>query len=365
MNLYMHEIALQTNEDYRVSNAEALRYPIPGPGDSLTAAHISALSSCLTAIDSIFETFLSLDVATIRCLPIFNFVRVAYAVVVLIKIYFSASSPNAELGKVINKDNMKVAEYIDRLLERFRETAARDKSRPGSKFLMVLIMLRGWFQQHSQNQSRQQGDQNIDPSLKSSQTQSPQSNCVANSSKFRDNRPLSQTSQDQQHRYQPPQEKQPPEYNPANTPLQLLSEIATGNGPAQNNQNSGTPLSADVNAPVYPAWMGGGVQMPYIYDAATGMPAQAQAGGTAMMGGPANQPLALYPGGPFGGDISYLTMGDGLEQAMGLTLTGFGGGSPADSADYENTMRLMAQNDANLMGLMDGYPGNPGNAFGF
>lgn len=362
MNLYMHEIALQTNEEYRVSNAEALRYPIPGPGDSLTAAHISALSSCLTAIDSIFETFLSLDVSTIRCLPIFNFVRVAYAVVVLIKIYFSASSPNAELGKVINKDNMKVAEYIDRLLERFRETAARDKSRPGSKFLMVLIMLRGWFQQHSQNQSRLQGDQNIDPSLKSSQT--PQGNSVASSSKFRNNGPLPHTCQDQQHRYQPPQEKKPSEYNPANTPLQLLSEIATGNGPPQNNQNSGTPLAANMNTPAYPAWMGNGVPMPYIYDPGPGLPAQAQAGGTAMMG-PADQPLTLYPGGPFGGDMSYLAMGDGLEQAMGLTLTGFGGGSPGDSADYENTMRMMSQNDANLMGLMDGYPGNPGNTFGF
>ncbi|KAI1110497.1 hypothetical protein F5Y14DRAFT_359340 [Nemania sp. NC0429] len=364
MNLYMHEIALQTNEEYRVSNAEALRYPIPGLGDGLTAAHISALSSCLTAIDSIFETFLSLDVATIRCLPIFNFVRVAYAVVVLIKIYFSASSPNAELGKVINKDNMKVAEYIDRLLEKFTETAAREKSRPGSKFLMVLFMLRGWFQQHSQNQNRLQGDQSIDPSLKSS-SQSPQDNPVANSSKFRESGPHSHTSQDQQHRYQPPQEKKPPEYNPANTPLQLLSEIATGNGPPQNSQNSGTPLAANVNTPTYPAWMTGGVQMPYIYDATTGLPAQAPAGGTAMMGS-TDQPLALYPSGPFGGDISYLTMGDGLEQAMGLTLTGFGGGSPGDAADYENTMRLMSsQNDANFMGLMDGYPGNPGNVFGF
>lgn len=362
MSLYMHEIALQTNEEYRVSNAEALRYPIPGLGDRLTAAHISALSSCLTAIDGIFETFLSLDVSTIRCLPIFNFVRVAYAVVVLIKIYFSASSPNAELGKVINKDNMKVAEYIDRLLERFRETAAQDKSRPGSKFLMVLVMLRGWFHQHSQNQSRLQGDQNIDPSLKSSQT--PQGNSVANSSKFQDNGPLPHTSQDQQHRYQPPQEKKPSEYNPSNTPLQLLSEIATGNGPSQNSQNSRTPLAANANTPAYPAWVTGGVQMPYMYDANPGLPAQAPAGGTAMMG-PADQPLALYPGGPFGGDVSYLTMGDGLEQAMGLTLTGFGGGSPGDSADYENTMRMMSQNDANLMGLMDGYPGNPGNVFGF
>ncbi|KAI1122508.1 hypothetical protein F5Y10DRAFT_72395 [Nemania abortiva] len=363
MSLYMHEIALQTNEEYSTSNAEALRDPIPSAGDSLTSAHISALSSCLTAIDGIFETFLSLDISTIRCLPIFNFVRVAYAVVVLIKIYFSASSPTGELGKVIEKENMKVSEYIDRLLEKFRETAASDKSRPAGKFLMVLVMVRGWFhkQGQSQSQGRPQGDQNIDPTLKSSQA--PQNNPTANPPQFRDNGSLTHTSNDQQHRYQPPQNTKPSEYNQANTPLQLLSEIATGNGPSRNNQNSGPPPAPNLNPPNFPSWMGAGMHLPYIYDPNTGLPTST-AGGTAAMG-PTGQPLVPWQNGPFGGEMDYMSMGDGFEQAMGLTLTGFGGGSPGDSVSYENNIRMMAQNDPNLMSLMDEFPGGAGGVFRF
>ncbi|KAI1428057.1 hypothetical protein F5Y12DRAFT_71188 [Xylaria sp. FL1777] len=357
MNLYMHEIALQTNEERTASsNAEALRDPIPGLGDSLTAAHISALSSCLTAIDGIFETFLALDESTIRCLPIFNLVRVSYAVVVLIKIYFSATSPNSELGKVINKDNMKVAEYLDRLLEKFRETAASDKSRPAGKFFMVLVMVRTWFHKQGQSQGRQHSEQNIDPIPKPSQ--SVRNNSIANSSNSQDNVSQSNTSQLQQ-----PQIKTQSEYNPANTPLQLLSELATGNGPSRNCQNSGAPSAASLNTPGYPAWMGPGVHMPYIYGPTSGLPTSAPSGNATP--GSAGQPLIPWTVGPFGGDMNYMTMGDGFEQAMGLTLTGFGGGSPGDSVSYENSIRMMAQNDTNLVALMDEFPPNAGNVFGF
>lgn len=66
----------------------------------LSPAHIAALSTCLTSIDGVFEAFLSLEIDVIRNLPVVIFVRTAYAVVVLIKMYFAASAPNSELGKV-------------------------------------------------------------------------------------------------------------------------------------------------------------------------------------------------------------------------------------------------------------------------
>ncbi|KAI3323495.1 hypothetical protein HD806DRAFT_535321 [Xylariaceae sp. AK1471] len=361
LNLYMHEIALyvdKTNEGYGApNNADALRDPIPGLGDSLTAVHINALSSCLTAIDGIFETFLALDISSIRCLPIFNFVRVAYAVVVLIKMYFSASSPNSELGKVINKDNMKVAEYLDKLLEKFREAAASDKSRPAAKFLVVLVMLRGWF--NKQGQTRQQSDQNIDPALKASQTH--HSNYSAGHSKSHDNGPTPNVSHDRQHQHQPAQNKQQSEFNPANTPLQLLSEIATGNGPSRNSQNNGLP---SVSNPPYPTWMASGAQQPYMYDPNTGLPTST-AGGDPTIGSGGQPPLVPWISGPFGDDMDYTSMGDGFEQAMGLTLTGFGGASPSDSVSYENSIRMMTQNDAILIDMMNEFPLAGGNSSGF
>ncbi|OTA64780.1 hypothetical protein K449DRAFT_327598 [Hypoxylon sp. EC38] len=336
LNLYMHEIALHVDknpEEYRPPcNADSLREPIVGLDDTLTPSHISALSSCLMAIDGIFETFLSMDVHSIRCIPIFSFVRVAYAVVVLIKMYFSASNSNSELGKVINKDNMKVAEYLEKLLEKFREVAASDKSRPASKFLVVLAMLRGWF--YKQGQTKTQGDD--DPET--------QDNKGSANPKEQSN--TSGLSQPQ------PQHHMPQSNNPgsANTPLQLLSEIATGNGPSRNNgpnpgpdANNYQPNQAWLRSVPQPA-------QPFMYDPtanARGIP------------GPEQTFMPWVAGSLGSTDFDYTTLGDGFEQAMGLTLTGFGGGSPGDPSSYEDTMRYIMQND--MLGPMpiEGFTAPP------
>jgi hypothetical protein len=152
VNLYMHEVAMHVDHNVESFNAPFTEEKLRGPDNPdqqasrpLTPTHIAALSTCLTSIDGVFEAFMSLDVDTIRALPVMHFVRIAYAVVVLIKMHFAAATPGSELGKVIDKNNMKVEQYLDGLLDKFKATAADNKSRPGSKFLMVLIMLKTWF----------------------------------------------------------------------------------------------------------------------------------------------------------------------------------------------------------------------------
>ncbi|KAL7629121.1 hypothetical protein AAE478_000640 [Parahypoxylon ruwenzoriense] len=354
LNLYMHEIALHVDkspEEYRPPcNADSLRDPIPGLDETLTPSHISALSSCLTAIDGIFDTFLSMDVHSIRCIPIFSFVRVAYAVVVLIKMYFSASNSNSELGKVINKDNMKVAEYLEKLLDKFREVAASDKSRPASKFLLVLAMLRSWFLKQGQAQGKTQNDEQLGQSLTSQE---------AAPSKEHHNGTNPQRHQ-QRHQSQP-------NLGPTNTPLQLLSEIATGNGPPRNNsQGSIPPPGTDANAQPFnnPAWLRAVPQphQPFMYDPGSASAAESAAAAAATgaslprMPGVVGQGIMPWMvGGPLGvAEFDYGSLGDGFEQAMGLTLTGFGGGSPGDPTSYEDTMRYMMQNDM-LGSLPEGF----------
>ncbi|KAI0125820.1 hypothetical protein BJ170DRAFT_656840 [Xylariales sp. AK1849] len=307
LNLYMHEIALYVDksEDLRpFSEPDALRDPVPGLNESLTAAHIGALSSCLTAIDGIFETFLSMDVYSIRCLPVFNFVRVAYAVVVLIKMYFSASTPNSELGKVINKDNMKVEEYLDKLLNKFGDIAAADKSRPASKFLVVIVMLRGWFQK--------QGKQDQDASQRSSDAAAP---------KARDgNSPLNNQQQQQAN-----------EYNPANTPLQLLSEIATGNRSDQNAAT--TAINNNTTTDTFQPWLQNvHPQQPYMFHPSIG--GMSGTDDVTMSG------VAPYLNNTFTADFDYTNLGDGFEQAMGLT---FGGFDPNLGNQDLDTMRFIAE----------------------
>ncbi|RYP23295.1 hypothetical protein DL765_001204 [Monosporascus sp. GIB2] len=320
LNLYMHEVALHVDkgDDMRVPtlNAEALRDPIPGLGDSLTAAHIAALSTCLTAIDGIFETFLALDVRSIRCLPVFNFVRVAYATVVLMKMYFSASSPDSELGKVINKDNMKVEEYLDKLLDKFRAIAEGDKSRPAAKFQVVLAMLRGWFQKQG-NQLPQPKPQGGDP-----MGQKPEGATT----------PVAHQQQQQQ------QPQQQAEYNPANTPLQLLSEIATGNDPSRGKQNNTGVPSTGISA--YQSFATSTQHPDYSANPSTG---------ATVMLGPGQAVLPWVSQGWT--DLDYNSLGEGFEQAMGMTLQGLGG--ELNFADWDNNLRLVASDGA-LNGMIEG-----------
>ncbi|KAM3508580.1 hypothetical protein MY10362_001096 [Beauveria mimosiformis] len=177
-----------------------------------------ARTACLAAINGIFATFLALDVESIRCLPVFNFVRVAYAVVVLLKMYFSASSASSASSL---RESMRVQEHLDALLDKFRLTAKEDKCRPASKFLVVLAMLRSWFVKQGRTEgggggTRQQQQQQ-QQTQQTQQTQTPQM----------------QT----QTQYQQPVQTHI-QTQRVNTPLQLLSEVATGSDPSNPGSTS-------------------------------------------------------------------------------------------------------------------------------
>lgn len=219
VNLFMHEIVLHSKtavDQLRPPfNTDTFKEGVVGP-EPLSAAHINAISACISSINGIFTTFLSLDAASIRCLPVYNFVRIAYAVVILIKMYFSSSKPDSELGKVVNKGNLRADYYLDALIEKFRDVQAGDKCRPASKFLVVLAMLRSWFiKQCRQEDAREQQQQQ----------------CSSNGGGGNPNAPSHwvEQQQAQQHQHHQSSPLVPPTAA-ANSPLQLLSEVATGSG---------------------------------------------------------------------------------------------------------------------------------------
>ncbi len=280
----MHEVAMHVDhnvEEFKPPFTDALLRDA-GNGDqmSLSSPNIKALSICLKSIDGIFETFLAFQVETIQCLPVANFVRVAYAVVVLIKMYFAAANPNSNFGKVINKDNMKVEQYLDGLVDLFQKAATGEKSRPSQKFLMVLLMLKTWF--HRQREDKLAGGPSNEPASDPATDASTDAPAESN-----------QKTNLHQHR---PQSG----YSPANTPLQLLSEVATGNSGAQSRSGSisNYPGSNDWQQSIqfsnYPTM--NQVQMQQGYGSIS-----------------SNIDPSL------GMDFSY-QLGDGLEQAMGMTL---------------------------------------------
>lgn len=306
VNLYMHEVALHVDhnvEEFKPPfNEEALRGVMGGADNDQTtptAAHRNALSACLQSIDGIFEVFLALPIDVIRCLPVANFVRVAYAVVVLIKMYFAAAQPNSGIGKVIDKDSMKVEFYLDGLVDLFQKSAAEEKSRPSGKFLMVLIMLKTWFHRQREGKPLQAGERAILP------------DAVTENGEKRGLQQGGQTG-----------------YNAGNTPLHLLSEVATGNPGGQSRSGSvGGQIGGSSD------WQ---------------LPASANYASV-------NYPSSMQMGQPQYADSSFamdfdFPLGDGMIQAVDMT---FGGAAFGD---------FMGDNSGFLNGSMDPL-GQNGNGF--
>lgn len=211
ISLWMHEVVLHnktaTDQLQPPYHSNTFKDSVVGL-DHLSAAQASAISACVSAADAIFSIFLSLDVDTTRCLPTYNCVRVAYSLVIILKLYFSASSPGSELGRIVGRGELRIEYYLDAMLEKFRLMAADDGSRIGSKFIVVLAMLKGWLvKQLKQDEAAA----NSSPKDPYGQQLPPSS--LNNTSTPRQNTSQHHQQQQQQHRN-------------ANTPLQLLSEVA-------------------------------------------------------------------------------------------------------------------------------------------
>jgi RalA-binding protein 1 len=325
----MHEMALHSRS---INNAHPANFGPESFQDGLvnqevlSAAHISALSACLTAINGMLTTFLHMDIFSVRCLPVFNFVRVSYALVILIKLFFSANSPDSELGKVINKDDMRVEYFLDALLDKFRITAAEDRSRPAAKFLVVLVMLRSWFHKQTKVEKKDQ--------------QPPPAPAVSQSPRHGGD-------------------------GPANTPLHLLSEVAAGanTGPPNTgppNPSAPTSITTTSSTPAprtpFTGWPIRQPPQPFFHDRApdTSNPSKGGMPDLAAAMAPGIPLLANDQGGFTPSDMDYsLNAGFDLE-ALGLGL---------GSQDmYENGMRI-AMNEPWFSDMVQAMPG--GNMFTF
>lgn len=146
----MHEFAMHLDQTLDFPSRSRLAR---GRGENsqarqqvLTTAHIGALTTCLSSIHGMFDTFLEMTANDIRSAPVCYFVRVAYAGVLLIKMYFAATAPESELGNVISSDDMRVGHYLGKLRDLLQASAASGQCRPARSFYLVLVMFQTWFE---------------------------------------------------------------------------------------------------------------------------------------------------------------------------------------------------------------------------
>lgn len=315
-------------DDFRAPFTEESIKAASGQSFVLSPAHSSALSECLTSVHGIFRTFFGFDITMIRALPIFYFIRVAYAVVVLIKLYFAVTAPGSEVGKIITKEDLDVETHLDKLLRIFHNIADADAFRPATKFLIIVGKLRAWFQKNKTSKSipreasrlnpwaaagavedhySRNGDRKLPlPPLKL-ESQTMQTKAQPHAAMQQQSQQHKQNQQQfQQQQQQAYQSMHQTTHYPTNTPLHFLSEIATttSNSNQQQQQQQSMQQRSQPNGQQH-SWYGNGMQSNMPID-----PALSNGTGNSALNDMNNNMMMN----------AELGMGSGFEQAMDMAL---------------------------------------------
>lgn len=151
---------------------------------------------------------LSFSIPDVQALPTLMFGRTIYSVVVLIKIHAAVTAEDSKIGAIINKDDLRIDEYLHKFFTHLKTAAEGDKSRAAKKFAFLVCMLGSWYTKRSAPQNG--------------------AHCgLASGEEAGESRSAEEST--------------------TQTPLHLLSEVAMGNNSNNNNvaATKHTPTSVD------------------------------------------------------------------------------------------------------------------------
>ncbi|PYH94149.1 hypothetical protein BO71DRAFT_419542 [Aspergillus ellipticus CBS 707.79] len=139
-SLFLHENAMHV--DFNKVDPKTAKDDLTTP---TSAAHINALSSCLSAIHDALDVICAVDPKDLVSAPTIALARTSFAVVALIKIYSIVSTPDTRMGQVMEPSSMKTEYYLDKVIRHYTKAGELPGGRTPAKFSVVLTMLRNWF----------------------------------------------------------------------------------------------------------------------------------------------------------------------------------------------------------------------------
>jgi len=148
VNLFVHESAMSIDCKQSVIPNSPGNDGLP---TSAIAPLIDALTTCIHSIHQSMDTILSVDAERLTCLPTVAVARTSYSVISLIKIYSLLTAKETRIGQVIDMQGLKLEYYLDRIINHYRTAAALDGGRAAAKFGNILMMLQNWFVKKKEN----------------------------------------------------------------------------------------------------------------------------------------------------------------------------------------------------------------------
>lgn len=156
-SIYLHESALESGPTTLIDFNHRVFEPPSKPRlensqedtqRPLTATYVNAVMSCINSSHALLDEFLNCSIKSLRLVPIIHFVRASYAMVVIVKLFISASVPSNELGNILDRQILKVDHYIQALLDKLVEAAGPGKLRVPTKWLKITQQVRDWYHKH-------------------------------------------------------------------------------------------------------------------------------------------------------------------------------------------------------------------------
>lgn len=111
----------------------------------ITPASVKTIFNLIHSSQAIVEQFLKLTTLQIVTAPIITHIRVCYALVVLVKLDLDARRSSHELSKILDRDMLKVDQYLTRLCALLSKTAGNLRLRVPERFLATTQRLKDWW----------------------------------------------------------------------------------------------------------------------------------------------------------------------------------------------------------------------------
>jgi hypothetical protein len=112
----------------------------------MTSSNIDAISVCITSSHSLLDVMLEMSIDSVRALPIFNFARMAYASIILARLYVSIRCTTSLIGKLLDRETLKIGIYLPAMINRLSEAVGPMECRAPATFLGLLRRLQAWYE---------------------------------------------------------------------------------------------------------------------------------------------------------------------------------------------------------------------------
>ncbi|MCJ1377722.1 hypothetical protein MMC17_000818 [Xylographa soralifera] len=145
--IHMHTIAM-----YSYYGVEEFQPPYlvriaiePGRSTNPPVAYIEALSICSIAAQDLINTFLQTEDQVLHPLPTVAYVRMTYAITILLKLSVAATASGGGSGNFIDCESLQLSQYLDKLVSHLSIAAGRNQARVATIFLAIIARLKSWY----------------------------------------------------------------------------------------------------------------------------------------------------------------------------------------------------------------------------